>query len=103
MIGNTLPFILVRVVGSGMIRKMLKGRKGADHRRRWAPKRGPRYEETRSHRSAHAVFNVTTADEIAGVATMNSSSEFIVGFSYVVKAHDKQKSSLSWLPKLAFT
>ncbi len=41
--------------------------------------------------------------KMAGVATMNSYSEFIVGFSYVVKSPRQAKSGLSWLPKLGFS
>ena len=39
----------------------------------------------------------------AGVATMNSYFEFVVGFSYVVKRPRQTKGRLSWLPKLAFS
>jgi len=51
----------------------------------------------------HDLFKFTTADENRRVATMNSQFEFIVGLSYLLKSPRQTESSLSWLPKLAFS
>jgi hypothetical protein len=50
----------------------------------------------------HDLLRSPRPTKMAGAATMNSYSEFIVGFSYVVKSPRQTKSGLSWLPKLAF-
>jgi hypothetical protein len=50
----------------------------------------------------HDLFRSPRSMKKALVATMNSYSEFIVGFSYVVKSPRQTKGSLSWLPKFTF-
>ena len=43
-------------------------------------------------------FRLPPPMKMALVATMNSYSEFIVGFSHLVKSPRQTQSGLSWLP-----